>query len=84
MTIKTEYGELHIVVEYNNERDKGSVFMDNFVEDIQRLLNTKYPNEIQLIKGDSWNQMNGTESELEDAIQERGEGFTEWIFTPEK
>ena len=51
MTIKTEYGELHIVVEYNNERDKGSVFMDNFVEDIERLLNTKYPNEIQMIKG---------------------------------
>ena len=84
MTIKTEYGELHIVVEYNNERDKGSVFMDNFVEDIQRLLNTKYPNEIQLIKGDRWFQMNGTESELEDVIEERGEGFTEWNFIQKK
>tara|TARA_Y200000002_G_C22397633_1_gene544230 strand:+ start:434 stop:664 length:231 start_codon:yes stop_codon:yes gene_type:complete len=75
MTIKTEYGEIHIVVEYNNERDKGRVFMDNFVEDIQRLLDTKYPNEILLIKGDEWNQMDGSEWELQDAIQERGEGF---------
>ena len=75
MTIKTEYGELHIVVEYNNERDKGNVFMDNFVEDIQRLLETKYQNEIQMIKGDTWNQMDGTEWELRDAILEKGEGF---------
>lgn len=77
MTIKTEFGELHIVVEYNNERDKGSVFMDNFVEDIERLLTTKYPNEIQMIKGGDWFQMTGIESELEDVIEYRGEGFSE-------
>ena len=77
MKIKSGYGEIHLVVEYNNERDKGSVFMDNFVEDIQRLLNTKYENEILLIKGDEWSQMDGSEWELKDAIEEQGEGFYE-------
>ena len=75
MKIKSGFGEIHLVVEYNNERDKGNVFMDNFVEDIQRLLETKYENEIQMIKGDTWNQMDGTEWELRDAILEKGEGF---------
>lgn len=75
MKIKSGYGEIHLVVEYNNEREKGNVFMDNFVEDIQRLLETKYQNEIQMIKGDTWNQMDGTEWELRDAILEKGEGF---------
>ena len=75
MKIKSGYGEIHLVVEYNNEREKGNVFMDNFVEDIQRLLETKYQNEIQMIKGDTWNQMDGTEWELGDAILEKGEGF---------
>ena len=75
MKIKSGYGEIHLVVEYNNEREKGNVFMDNFVEDIQRLLETKYQNEIQMIKGDTWNQMDGTEWELKDAILEKGEGF---------
>ena len=75
MKIKSGFGEIHLVVEYNNERDKGNVFMDNFVEDIQRLLETKYQNEIQMIKGDTWNQMDGTEWELRDAILEKGEGF---------
>ena len=77
MKIKSGFGEIQLVVEYNNERDKGSVFMDNFVEDIQRLLNTKYENEILLIKGDEWSQMDGSEWELKDAIQEQGEGFYE-------
>ena len=75
MKIKSGYGEIHLVVEYNNEREKGNVFMDNFVEDIQRLLETKYQNEIQMIKGDTWNQTDGTEWELRDAILEKGEGF---------
>ena len=77
MKIKSGFGEIQLVVEYNNERDKGSVFMDNFVEDIQRLINTKYENEILLIKGDEWSQMDGSEWELKDAIQEQGEGFYE-------
>ena len=77
MKIKSGFGEIQLVVEYNNERDKGSVFMDNFVEDIQRLLNTKYENEILLIKGDEWSQMDGSEWELKDAIEEQGEGFYE-------
>ena len=77
MKIKSGFGEIQLVVEYNNERNKGSVFMDNFVEDIQRLLNTKYENEILLIKGDEWSQMDGSEWELKDAIQEQGEGFYE-------
>ena len=77
MKIKSGFGEIQLVVEYNNERDKGSVFMDNFIEDIQRLLNTKYENEILLIKGDEWSQMDGSEWELKDAIEEQGEGFYE-------
>ena len=77
MKIKSGFGEIQLVVEYNNERNKGSVFMDNFIEDIQRLLNTKYENEILLIKGDEWSQMDGSEWELKDAIQEQGEGFYE-------
>ena len=77
MKIKSGFGEIQLVVEYNNERNKGSVFMDNFVEDIQRLLNTKYENEILLIKGDEWSQMDGSEWELKDAIEEQGEGFYE-------
>ena len=75
MKIKSEYGEIYLVVEYNNERDKGVVMMDNFVEDIERLLETKYENEIQLIKGRSWEQMDGTEGEIGDAIKYKGEGF---------
>ena len=77
MKIKSGFGEIQLVVEYNNERNKGSVFMDNFIEDIQRLLNTKYENEILLIKGDEWSQMDGSEWELKDAIEEQGEGFYE-------
>ena len=76
MKIKSGYGEIHLVVEYNNENDRGNEYMDNFVEDVQELLFDKYRSKILMIKGDEWNPMTGNESDISDECREhKGEGF---------
>ena len=76
MKIKSGYGEIHLVVEYNNENDRGNEYMDNFVEDVQELLFDKYRSTILMIKGDEWNPMTGDESDISDECRKhKGEGF---------